>query len=152
METSGRERRHRYFTVASYRHLLAKEKLDNSGAGYSEVDFSNVGKFLPVDLNLFYKDQDALYRYQDSFKESENSAGKKRTPKNPILADGTVKQGRPRKYPVGEDPKSLREKAKKRKLEAALVENEGNEQPGPSKKRRFTEIQEAGMFYGRVYS
>ncbi|KAG6885704.1 hypothetical protein C0993_010876 [Termitomyces sp. T159_Od127] len=142
METSGRERRHRYFTVASYRKLLAKEQLDNSSAGCSEVDLFNVGKFLPVDSNLFYKDKDALYRYQDSFKGSEKLSGKKHTPKNPILADGTVKQGRPRKYPVGEDPISLRRQARKRKLEAALEEDE---QPGPNKKRRLTAIEQAEL-------
>ncbi|KAG6891070.1 hypothetical protein C0995_014159 [Termitomyces sp. Mi166 len=144
METSGRERRHRYFTVASYRQLLAKEKLDNSNAGYSEVDFSDVGEFLPVDSNLFYDDQDALRQYQDSFKDTEKLPGKRRTPKNPILADGSVKQGRPRKYPVGEDPKSLRKQVKKRKLEeAALAENEENAQSAPSKRRRFIATEEA---------
>ncbi|KAG6891388.1 hypothetical protein C0992_007611 [Termitomyces sp. T32_za158] len=85
--------------------------------------------------------QDALYRYQDSFKESEKPSGKKRALKNPILADGSVKQGRPRKYPVGEDPKSIQKQAKKRKLEAALDENE--DKPESSKKRRLTAIEEA---------
>ncbi|KAG6919586.1 hypothetical protein DXG01_004250 [Tephrocybe rancida] len=140
METSGRERRHRYFTVASYRQLLAKEKLDNSSADYTNVDFSNVGGFLPLDSKLFYEDQVALHQYQDAFKGvSEKASGKKRTPKNPILADGTVKQGRPRKYPVGEDPKSLRKQAKKRKLEmvdADTADAVDNEQLQPKKRRR----------------
>ncbi|KNZ79627.1 Transcription factor tau subunit sfc3 [Termitomyces sp. J132] len=148
METSGRERRHRYFTVASYRQLLAKEKLDNNSAGYSDVDFSNVGEFLPVNANLFYKDQNALHQYQDSFKDTEKPSGKKRTLKNPILADGTVKQGRPRKYPVGEDPKSLRKQAQKRKLEEAVpAEKEENGQPGPNKKRRLTTTEGADSLH-----
>ncbi|KAG6896075.1 hypothetical protein C0992_010480 [Termitomyces sp. T32_za158] len=95
--------------------------------------------------------QDALYRYQDSFKESEKPSGKKRTSKNPILADGSVKQGRTRNYPVEGDPKSIQKQAKKRKLEAALDEKVDNEQPESSKKRRLTAIEEAGMLYERVY-
>ncbi|KAG6837874.1 hypothetical protein H0H93_013027 [Arthromyces matolae] len=130
METSGRERRHRYFTVAAYRQLLAKENLDNTSAGYTDVDFTNVGGFLPVESKLFFKDEASLHQYQDSFKDIAKLSGRKRPPKNPILPDGTVKQGRPRKYPVGEDPKSLR---KKRKLEEAFNEDE---EPHTSKKGR----------------
>ncbi|KAG5651227.1 hypothetical protein H0H81_009422 [Sphagnurus paluster] len=147
METSGRERRHRYFTVASYRKLVAKENLDNSSAGYAEVDMSNVGGFLPVESNLFYKDQDALFQYQDAFKDSVKLvSGKKRTFKNPILADGSVKQGRPRKYPPGEDPRSLRKQANaKRKHESVANELEDGEEGQPVKKRRTGGDQDTGQ-------
>ncbi|KAF8058259.1 hypothetical protein FPV67DRAFT_1524679 [Lyophyllum atratum] len=144
METSGRERRHRYFTVASYRQLVAKEKLDNNSAGYAEVDFSEVGGFLPVESNLFYEDQGALFRYQDAFKDSEKTTGKKRTFKNPILADGSVKQGRPRKYPVGEDPRSLRKQAIKRKRESVVPKSDApeDEDQGHLAKRVRMEVDE----------
>ncbi|KAF5377206.1 hypothetical protein D9615_006321 [Tricholomella constricta] len=140
METSGRERRHRYFTVASYRKLVAKEKLDNSSAGYADVNFSNAGGFLPVESNLFYEDRDALFQYQDAFKDVEKAGGKKRTFKNPILADGSVKQGRPRKYPLGEDPRSLRKQAVKRKQESVACKSaapEHEEESQPVKRRRL---------------
>ncbi|KAG6814043.1 hypothetical protein H0H92_003893 [Tricholoma furcatifolium] len=134
METSGRERRHRYFTVASYRQLVAKEKLDNSSAGYPDIDLSDIGGFLPVDSNLFYENETILHQYQDDFKE-EKPSGKKRNPKNPVLPDGTVKQGRPRKYPDGKDPKSLRKKRKLETTKSNLDDPMDNEQP-PQKKRK----------------
>ena len=142
METSGRERRHRYYTVASYRKLVTKENLDPSTAGYADVDFTNVGGFLEVDPNLFYKDQNALHSYQDDFKDNakaKNAKLRKYPPKNPILPDGTVKQGRPRKYPVGEDPKSLRKATKRKRDEGALEDGKTleTEQTQPAKKRRL---------------
>jgi hypothetical protein len=141
METSGRERRHRYYTVASYRKLVHKENLDNSTAGYTDVDFTNVGGFLEVEPNLFYSDQNTLHKYQDDFKDKakvKNAKFRKHPLKNPILPDGTVKQGRPRKYPVGEDPKSLR-KANKRKRGEAADDGKSSEaeQTQPAKKRRL---------------
>ena len=142
METSGRERRHRYFTVASYRQLVTKENLDHSTAGYADVNFTNVGGFLEVEPNLFYRDQNALYNYQDDFKDkakAKNAKLRKHPLKNPILPDGTVKQGRPRKYPVGEDPKSIR-KANKRKRDEEVAEDgktSETEQTQPAKKRRL---------------
>lgn len=136
METSGRERRHRYFTIASYRKLVAKENLDNSTAVHTEVDLSNVGGFASVDPTLFYDDQTTLFEYQDVFKDKERAKtgrGRKRPPKNPILPDGSIKQGRPRKYPVGEDPKSLRKANKRKRIEAKAAETEGTQ---PKKKKR----------------
>lgn len=153
METSGRERRHRYFTVAAYRQLVAKENLDNITAGYTNIDFTNVGGFLPIDPNLFYEDELDLFKYQDAFKDIEKANGKprKRVSKNPILADGSVKQGRPRKYPIGEDPKSLRKQANKRKREAAAsgdlaVDDLPEEGSPPAKRRRKEGKGEIGKF------
>lgn len=117
METSGRERRHRYFTVASYKSLVAKEQLDQSTAGYAEVDLSNVGGFLPVDQNLLYADEAALFKYQDAFKDSETiKVGRKKSLTNPILPDGSIKQGRPRKYPVNEDGMAVMANGKLRRV------------------------------------
>lgn len=142
METSGRERRHRYYTVASYRKLVIKENLDNSTAGYADVDFTNVGGFLEVDPNLFYSDQNALSKYQDDFQDkakTKNAKPRKHLLTNPILPDGTVKQGRPRKYPVGEDSRTRR-KANKRKRDQEVADD-GNiseaEQTQLTKKRRL---------------
>ncbi|KIK71368.1 hypothetical protein GYMLUDRAFT_90342 [Collybiopsis luxurians FD-317 M1] len=71
LENSGRERRHRYFTVSAYRILVEQENLDKSTAGYGDVDLNNVGGFAHVDPVGFYKDEDELYHYQDSFKDDD---------------------------------------------------------------------------------
>ncbi|KAF9458331.1 hypothetical protein BDZ94DRAFT_1270875 [Collybia nuda] len=139
METSGRERRHRYYTIASYRKLVEKENLDNSTVVHAEVDLSEVGGFASVDPTLFYDKQISLFEYQDIFKDKEREkTGKirKHPLKNPILPDGSVKQGRPRKYPVGEDPKSLR-KANKRKRDDTV---EKTVRTQPTKKRRIVTL------------
>lgn len=102
METSGRERRHRYYTIAAYQALVAKENLDETASSYATVNFASVGGFLSVDPNMFYQDEASLFRYQDEFKEADKG-GSKNPPKNPILSDGSIKQGRPRKYPINED-------------------------------------------------
>jgi hypothetical protein len=100
METFGRERRHRYYTVASYRRLVAQENLDQTTAGYENVDLSCIGEFAPIDFRSFYKDKETLFNYQDGYRANEIAQGAaklKNTHKNPILADGSIKQGRPRK-------------------------------------------------------
>ena len=65
METHGRERRWRYFTVASYRAIIANEKLDDQDGPYSSVDFSNVGNFAPLVAEDFYEDTTELNRFLD---------------------------------------------------------------------------------------
>jgi hypothetical protein len=150
METSGRERRHRYYTIASYRKLVAKENLDNSTAVHAEVDLSNVGGFSSVDPTLFYDNKMTLFKYQDMFKDKEKAKtgkGRKHPLKNPILPDGSVKQGRPRKYPVGEDPKSLRKANKRKREEAAAVAADGQEmdESQPTKKRRRVTTSDKAM-------
>ncbi|KAJ3736873.1 hypothetical protein DFJ43DRAFT_382574 [Lentinula guzmanii] len=71
LETSGRERRHRYFTISAYRTLVERENLDRSTAGYGDLDLDNVGGFLNVDMGQFYKDDEELHLYQDSFKDDD---------------------------------------------------------------------------------
>lgn len=120
METSGRERRHRYYTVAAYRTLVAKEKLDHATAGYDQVDFSRVGDFMNAQPGLFYQDDVTLFKYQDSFKNSEKAKiGKPRKNplKNPILPDGSVKLGRPKK------------------IQATNVRDRGTQEPSKKRKR-----------------
>ncbi|KAG7098926.1 hypothetical protein E1B28_000821 [Marasmius oreades] len=71
LETNGRERRHRYFTVSAYRNLLDRENLDKSTAGLSEMDLSNRGNFLPVDPSAFYENEETDHRYLDGLRGDE---------------------------------------------------------------------------------
>jgi transcription factor C subunit 3 len=140
METSGRERRHRYYTIAAYRKLVSQENLDPMVAGYADTDLKNVGEFANLDSAAFYEDEAALTEYQDVYKVEATSSGgakKKKAPKNPILPDGSVKLGRPRKHPVkgadGETPSTRA--GKKRKADDTQISNIA----GPAVKKRRTE-------------
>jgi len=117
METHGRERRHKYFTVANYRKLVAHEELDKNSAGYADIDLENVGGFLPVSAERFYDTDDALIRYTDAFNDNNKSPTRKpkRPPKNPILPDGKAKRGRPRKNPTNDEQNPLTEPVRKGK-------------------------------------
>lgn len=97
METFGRERRHRYYTVAAFRGLITREGLDDSAAHYANIDYSAVGGFASVTPDAFYDDEETLVIYADSFKDKFNAGHRKYKLKNPILPDGSVKIGRPRK-------------------------------------------------------
>jgi hypothetical protein len=109
METHGRERRWRYFTFASYREVIANEKLDDQDGPYSSVDFSNVGNFAPFVAEDFYRDVVELNRLMDyafskSGKVATPTTGKKRKRGEGELDTPTDhpprKRGRPRKHPV----------------------------------------------------
>jgi hypothetical protein len=143
METSGRERRHRYYTVTFYRKLVSNEQLDKSSAGYGDVDLKNVGGFHSLDTGSFYESESELFNYQDSFKDentrSENPV--KRQPKNPILPDGSVKQGRPRKHPIEGSAVGGQQASRKRKATQLShpdpFENDGVIRESVNKRRRF---------------
>ena len=134
METFGREHRHRYFTMASYRAAVAKEGLDDAVSGYAAIDLSAVGGFAPIPSEWFYEDEGTINRFADTCRYKivpvEGKAGSK--PKkariNPILADGSVKLGRPRKHPEGSRRKG------KRKRDADDGED-GTEPASPAPKR-----------------
>jgi hypothetical protein len=128
METHGRERRWRYFTFASYREIIANEKLDDQDGPYPSVDCFNVGNFAPFVAEDFYADVAELHRITDyAFSKTgkvedvgEEAALKrvrkvatptrgnkrKRGEAGPdVDADGEIgrtprKRGRPRKDPV----------------------------------------------------
>lgn len=109
METHGRERRWRYFTFASYREIIANEKLDDQDGPYSSVDFSNVGNFAPFVAEDFYSDVVELnhlmdYAFSKTGKMATPATGKKRKRGEAgldTLADHAPrKRGRPRKHPV----------------------------------------------------
>lgn len=154
METSGRERRHRYYTVSAYRTLVAKENLDNTKAGYADIDLTNVGGFMPLDAQMFYENEEDLFNYEDSFKDDDKTKmrtknARRKGPKNPVLPDGSVKIGRPRKQPFDEFgnvvPSGTKRTRTKRKrdeevTEEADVSTEPPDAAGPSnpprKKRR----------------
>lgn len=65
METHGRERRWRYFTLASYREIVDNEKLDDQDGPYSSVDFSNLGNFASFVAEDFYSNATELNRFTD---------------------------------------------------------------------------------------
>jgi transcription factor C subunit 3 len=139
METSGRERRHRYYTVVAYRRLIDQEQLDLSASGVAEVDLTKVGELAAFDANLFYKDESALVKYQDAHKVEVVSQGNKKKTvlrKNPVLPDGTVKLGRPRKHPPKDTNSDigLSKAGKKRKVD----QMEASSTSEPSAKKRQT--------------
>lgn len=77
-ETFGRERRFRYYTVASFRAIIEREKLQDQEV-YSSVDFSNVGGFAPLSADLFWETEEERDRRVDSMKgkTNQNAAKKK---------------------------------------------------------------------------
>ncbi|KAL0572575.1 hypothetical protein V5O48_009395 [Marasmius crinis-equi] len=129
METSGRERRHRYFTVSAYRTLVESENLDKSTAGYSDADLSNQGNFLPIDGSAFYDSEEALHRYQDSLRGDDP----------PKSATAATKKGKGRKEKAEKSASTAKARqTKKRKIDEVDVDeiiSDGAEEP-PKRKRR----------------
>ncbi|KAH9912240.1 uncharacterized protein BXZ73DRAFT_107525 [Epithele typhae] len=110
-ETHGRERRYKYYTAAHYRALAEEEQFDdNDGA-----------------VDAFYEDAEALDAYLQRMTAERMKGPGKKEHINPILPDGSVKKGRPRKSDVASE-----KKGKKRKRDEE--EGEGVEPP-PKKKR-----------------
>lgn len=103
METHGRERRWRYFTFASYREIIANEKLDDQDGPYTSVDFSNVGNFAPFLAEDFYSDVAELNRFADyafSKPGKEEGIGKvtaRKRAKTAALTTGPTVSGKKRK-------------------------------------------------------
>ncbi|KAA1468493.1 hypothetical protein DENSPDRAFT_833797 [Dentipellis sp. KUC8613] len=125
METHGRERRYRYYTIASYRAIVSRENLDDSGSRYASADFSNVGGFAPIDADEFYESESELMACVDRFK-SKGSVGSK-------------KGGRPRKS-VGATPAKAKKKRKRAEspegADDGVVEASASTAPPPAKRRR----------------
>jgi transcription factor C subunit 3 len=141
METSGRERHHRYYTIRHYRQFVNEESLDNESAVYNNMDLSDVGGFSTVDPNAFYETEGDTVRYTSSFRSKLDLLEKKkknRAYKNPILPDGTVEKGRPRKKPKDSEAIDINANIKPRKRKYA--ESEEEESKRPSKKIRISEI------------
>jgi len=124
-ETYGRERRHRWFTFRGYKALLNQENINEADHGLS-VDLANIGGFTDMSPELFYDTQEQLQQHQDT--DSQEATRKKRKPpKNPILPDGTVKRGRPRKNQPS---------TSKRKREDLAEDDGAGGQGRPSKKAK----------------
>jgi hypothetical protein len=141
METTGRERHHRYYTVRHYRQFVNEESLDNESAAYNERDPDDVGGFSIVDPNAFYETEGDTVRYTSSYKSKQDVSEKKkaRIYKNPILPDGTVKRGRPRKKPEASEVVDMESTVKYRgKRKKAENEEEGSKRP--YKKARMSEV------------
>ncbi|PPQ63697.1 hypothetical protein CVT24_004277 [Panaeolus cyanescens] len=77
METKGRERRHRYFTLANYRKLVDKESLDKNSTGLRDITLHQAGGFFPIPSDCFYDNEQELVRYSDGFKEKDKNSNKK---------------------------------------------------------------------------
>ena len=123
-ETYGRERRHRWFTFKGYKALLSQENIKEA-EHEPPVDLTNTGGFTDISPDLFYDTLDQLHQRQDTDSREEKTKKKRKPPKNPILPDGTVKRGRPRKNQPG---------ATKRKQDD-LAEDDGmDSQARPSKR------------------
>jgi hypothetical protein len=132
METHGRERRWRYFTFASYREIIANEKLDDQDGPYSSVDFSNVGNFAPFVAEDFYSDVAEFNRFADyAFSKTgkEEGTGKeaaRKRAKTSTPATGPTVRGKKRKRGEagldtnadGDDVHTPRKRGRPRKLAA----------------------------------
>lgn len=107
METYGRERRHRYFTLAAYKCVMASEGLHDTTTSIIDVDLSRVGDFAALDdPKHFYTATGKLHSYQDSFKDIATAKGRKRK-RDEEGSNGEQseplprpKRGRPRKTPA----------------------------------------------------
>lgn len=142
-ENYGRERRYKYFTIANYRKVAVQEGFDEPDPRYLSVDLSSAEDFMPVEQGLFYSTEKDLEEYiNNSHRGSQITVGKSKKAKvykNPLLPDGTVKKGRPRKSDVATDAggqnKAKTPRGKKRKHDGSDEEG-GTEQDAVSKKKR----------------
>ena len=125
-ETYGRERRHRWFTLKGHKALLDQENI-NEAEHELPVDLANTGGFTDISPELFYDTLDQLHLHQDTDAREETMKKKRKPPKNPILPDGTVKRGRPRKNQPG---------TSKRKREDLAKDDEEDSQARPSKRAK----------------
>lgn len=118
METSGRERRHRYYTVANYYKLVSEEALDKSSACFTDIDLVNIGRFYAIRPDSFYENVEELVCRQDAAKDAESVRGSE-------LKKSSVrhKHGRPGK------PTSIQERE--------LDENQGSTSEKRKRKASF---------------
>lgn len=131
METAGRERRNRYYSVFAYRTLLSNENLDQSSNQYTDEDFARVGEFAEFGADIIYDDEKELARYQDDYKGSCK----------PVKADKRSKKAKAAIKDSGTPAK----KPRKRKLQDMEVDRDGAveaEAAEPRTKRRKTKAAE----------
>ncbi|KAL4080394.1 hypothetical protein V8B97DRAFT_1863880 [Scleroderma yunnanense] len=136
METYGRERRHRYFTISTYIAVTATENLQDTYA--HDIDPSRIGEFAEIDDRLFYANDAELCAHLDSFKDKSTNvhkgkqkeasvgidSGKKRKRASGDIsgdegegaeAHPTPKRGRPRKTTAVDSPQVPKKRGRPRK-------------------------------------
>ena len=146
METSGRERRHRYYTVANYSKLVSEEALDKSSACFTDIDLVNIGRFYAMLPDSFYENDKELVHCQDAAKDGEPVQGSELKVGKPSVSNSQPKRGRPRKPISIQGNPSAKRKRKASLLSGDGVETSGSEESA-SKRRRLngTDISAAGM-------
>lgn len=140
METHGRERRHRYFTNATYRAVLTSENLQDGSAPHNEMDSSHIGEFAEWDPGLFYgSDADfdssvaSILKKRKAQEDGGDEVSVEETEARP-----TPKRGRPRKVAAVDDSRSEAPRKRGRPRKHPLPEEQGPRKRGrpPKKKRR----------------
>ncbi|KAG1841331.1 hypothetical protein DFJ58DRAFT_845058 [Suillus subalutaceus] len=119
MESFGRERRHRYYTLAAYTTVMASEKLGDTTTSYVDIDVSKAGDFAVFHEAMFYDDDETLHYYEDMFKDKEDAKKPKIQEMTKRFEDTPepvpkAKRGRPPKKPRGEEDGDISIPPKKR--------------------------------------
>ena len=111
LETHGRERRYRFFSVTAYNDLLQKEGLDGIRVSFSNEELAEAGAFSQLKGADFYSEgKESLVHLSPAYvpfarsqkstvgnREKEKKGKNEKAFVNPVLPDGTRKRGRPRK-------------------------------------------------------
>lgn len=144
METYGRERRHRYFTIATYKVAMTTENLQDAYA--HDIDPLRIGEFAEIDGSLFYANDAQLSAYLESFDKggkvhkgkqkeavSVGSGGKrKRSSGEEEEEKPTRKRGRPRKTAVADSSQVPKKRGRPHKPSLPS----GQEEQTPKKRGR----------------
>jgi transcription factor C subunit 3 len=146
METSGRERRHRYYTVANYYKLISEEALDKTSSCFTDIDLVNIGRFYAIRPDSFYENDKELVHRQDAAKDAEPAQGSELKIEKPSLSNFQPKRGRPGKPICIQGNPSAKRKRKTSPLSGDGGETSGSEE-SLTKRRRLngTGINAAGM-------
>ena len=135
METSGRERRHRYYTVANYYKLVSEEALDKSSACFTDTDLVNVGKFYEIRSDSFYENDEELIHHQDVAKDSEPVGLELKKASEGKPSNIRPKRGRPRKSEKDLDGNQFSSSAK-RKRNVSFIAGDEAETSEPEEPKR----------------
>jgi hypothetical protein len=149
METSGRERRHRYYTVENYYKLVSEEALDKSSACFTDIDLVNIGRFYAIRSDSFYENDEELVHRQDAAKDSEPVRGSEPKVGKPSVSNIQPKCGRSRK-PISIQEQSNSSAKRKRKaspLSGDGLETSESEEPSTKKRRLNGTGINAGMLF-----
>ncbi|KAG1730414.1 uncharacterized protein EDB91DRAFT_786767 [Suillus paluster] len=131
MESFGRERRHRYYTLAAYKTVMASENLEDTTMSYVDIDLSKAGDFAVFNEAMFCDDDETLHYYEDTFKGKEGAKSK----------TGAKKRKREETEDPGdeeavEDAPEPAPKAKRGRPRKILRAEEGGDVPTPAKRGR----------------